>query len=81
MKTRTKFPFPRKRHMPPDQITLTVTPALLNSIMTALAAQPYKDAAPVINALQQQIQAQLAPQRPVAVPSMPEVAQPVGKSG
>jgi hypothetical protein len=70
--------------MQPDTITLTVTPPILNTIMTALAALPFKDAAPVINNLQQQIQAQLAPpvMRPVAVPdSLPEVAQPVGKSG
>ena len=81
MKRRPKFPFPRKTKMTPDSITLTVTPVLFNTIMNALAAMPYKDAAPVIQALQQQVQAQLAPQRPVAVPSQPEVALPVGKSG
>jgi len=84
MKKRTKYPFPRKPKMIPDSLTLTVTPALFNSIMNALATQPYKDAAPVIQALQQQVQAQLAPppSRPVAVPdALPEVALPVGKSG
>jgi hypothetical protein len=68
MKKRPSFPFPRKTKMTPDSITLTVTPALFNTIMNALAAMPYKDSAPVIQALQQQVQAQLAPQRPVAVP-------------
>jgi len=73
--------------MQPDTITLIVTPPVLNTIMNALAALPFKDAAPVINTLQQQIQAQLAPppqMRPVAVPppeALPEVALPVGKSG
>lgn len=84
MKTRTKFPFPRKRKMNPDTLTLTVTPALLNTIMTALSNMPFKDAAPVINDLQKQIQAQVGPppqMRPVAVPSQPEAALPVGKSG
>lgn len=68
--------------MNPDSITLTVSPQVLNVIMTAVANLPFKDAAPVMQNLQQQIQAQLAPPRPMAVvPSQPEVAQPVGKSG
>ena len=74
-KRRPKFPFPRKKNMPPDSLTLTVTPAIFNAIMNALASQPYKDAAPVIQALQQQVQAQLAPQRPVAVPDAPAEAK------
>jgi hypothetical protein len=71
--------------MQPDSITLTVTPALMNTLMNALAAMPYKDAAPAIQNLQQQVQAQLAPPampRPMGVvPSQPEGGQPVGKTG
>jgi hypothetical protein len=67
--------------MQPDTITLTVTPPVLNTIMTALAALPFKDAAPVINNLQQQIQAQLAPQRPVAVPPPPDLPEVAAKQG
>jgi len=72
--------------MPPDSITLTVTPALFNTIMTGLANLPFKDSAPVIQNLQQQVAAQVQAQPPMprpmgVVPSQPEAAQPVGKKG
>ena len=69
--------------MQPDSITLTVTPQVLNVVMTAVANLPFKDAAPVMQILQQQIQAQLqGPPRPMAVvPSQPEAALPVAKQG
>lgn len=86
MKRRPKFPFPRKKKMPTDNVTLSLTPALLNTIVNALAAMPFKDAVGPINEIQRQVQAQTAPPmavpRPMAaVPSQPEVAEPVGKSG
>jgi hypothetical protein len=84
MKKRKKFPFPRRKKMTPDTLTLTVTPQLLNTIMGALAALPFKDAAGPINEIQRQIQAQVGPpptMRSVPFePSLPEAAAPVGKS-
>lgn len=72
--------------MPPDQITLTFTPALYSTIMTALSNLPFKDAAGPINEIQRQVQAQMTPPpmpRPmgVAPPAQAEVPLPVKKQG
>jgi hypothetical protein len=58
VKKRLKFPTPRRS--PVNTATLTVTPQMLNAIVAALQAMPYKDAAPVLAEIDRQMKEQMA---------------------
>jgi hypothetical protein len=47
-----------------------VTDAQADQILNALAAQPYRDSAPLINELVKQVQTQKQPQEPVFAASL-----------
>jgi hypothetical protein len=56
-----------------ETVTLVFNAQMINTIMEALGNAPFKVASPVIQAINIQIQEQIKPKAPVAVPDLKEV--------
>lgn len=66
------FPSIAMAQEPPKQFTLTVTQEDLQVIGSALEALPFKQAAPLIQKFNQQIQSQVRPPVPLPAPKPEE---------